>query len=1313
MSDPLKVLAFAVKSFTANQLAITVTNSSSASLDKPLTIQFSTPKYLVDQRVRDAVEAAPQKPGGVMTLDTIVTGVEANFSVWAKPETSANFAGILLMNDMDKSRAQITPLVLPAGATLTLIIPLDREASRASVNIPYSYEYDEDPLVSGELELKPPEPSEWTPEVTLTTDEKNPSMIAPMTKVKIHWKIKDGVSATIRGPLPGGNSEWSLSNDPTSPYKISDGSFQITAVGPVTYMLQAEVKRPDGKPNVQVFRMLSLDVYTKGKYGYLEARPVRVLPYGLVEIDWAAWGFNFVIIETESGSRKIPLTDMTLSGFRQGVGVMRITAGTTDKFKESKVRLNIEVEQKLKNEAETSFNIVPWTGLDPKFTGQPIGLAVAAPKMALLTTDGLWIAKVGDYDLSDDDEPLTFTRTVSDPPKAWHGVAALGNRFVVLKQTRDNDLQVAFFNAEGKPDEVVPIDLPAELRRLLVSNPTVDLAVCNNRAYVTVEAQLYAGFVRRAFSVGVNAQKKAEFRSEPLLEALPGHRLLAFDDVLYALNRTSGQMFRLLLKDGKLVPYKTAGAVDQSGASMVKQGVLVPVGRVMAVLSPNSVPSLSALSEFGLRNVLNYQNLGPLKDAGQKAQDLVYSPQNDRWVRCGHGLNVTAGVVAYRGGDSPRLWFVEPDQKTHTLTVGSEHLFLHDFVTDLPSKPLAAFFNKTRQFTLINNTGMQFVAPNETCVNLGLTAFSSTTPVEVVTPPNLGSGKVTTFELRFNEADPGTVTLRFMVQRAAGVKRDYLLEVTLSGTNLSSATTVFKRVFVDQTGGLSVAEVPGTREFFGSTLAPIEFSPKPLINGINLRLRNATPYQLWFRSPDAPEKECTEEAISIKYNTPPFTIYAHGAGELYFDVDFALPHGIEVKLNSSASQTQRMRITLDNSRGLNVESTSAKETPSEPDAYECLLRYNYWKPLAGVYVGDGAASKDGASLYVPIASPAFSDRTEITKYTANDLLAEAHATFEGGQVFGAPNSVVVLSDRVLAAVKDNLVNQFSHALKPEGRMPLHWHDMTTNLKGSPVDNKFYTLGINEHTGGPLKYSYSYAARNYSQPRDEVDMVLDAQRGFRTSPPVAGAPAWVSPNTISPMDVQLGLVVAICVEGGIFLIDVKGKRVIEVPIPGTGREEAVRIDPTESVVFCAHERTDKRGLMVTRMNANNQSDKHTVPLGGVVEPMVTNTNPPVGVNLRYQAPRAVSLIATSDALFVSHGRKIYMLDKQTLAERQRVTLDLPCRLIHVRRGKLSSDTHAKYGGARECNIVWAIGSMYDGDGQNRQKFQTSLYKIGIV
>ena len=145
-----------------------------------------------------------------------------------------------------------------------------------------------------------------------------------------------------------------------------------------------------------------------------------------------------------------------------------------------------------------------------------------------------------------------------------------------------------------------------------------------------------------------------------LLEGLLGYRLLTFDDALFALDRDSGQMLRFELKDGKLEPYQAASAVDEQRASMVKQGLLVPVGRVLAVLTPTSVPSLTSLAGFGLKNVLPSKNLAPLQDASRIPQDLVYSPLNDRWSRCGHGVDITAGVVAFRGGQSPRLWVIDP-----------------------------------------------------------------------------------------------------------------------------------------------------------------------------------------------------------------------------------------------------------------------------------------------------------------------------------------------------------------------------------------------------------------------------------------------------------------------------------------------------------------------------------------------------------------------------------------------------------------------------------------------------------------------------
>src|SRR5205085_1289779 len=156
-------------------------------------------------------------------------------------------------------------------------------------------------------------------------------------------------------------------------------------------------------------------------------------------------------------------------------------------------------------------------------------------------------------------------------------------------------------------DEVPPVDLPGDLQGLISQSGTVyDLAAFGGRVYLVVEAFIYGATVRRAYSLRF-ANKKAEQRPEPRLEVLPGYRLVTFDGGLYALNRDTGRMFRFeLTPEGKLEqPYQAASAVDNSetaqhrGQSMIRQGLLVPVGRVLTVLCPSSVPSLEALKPFG------------------------------------------------------------------------------------------------------------------------------------------------------------------------------------------------------------------------------------------------------------------------------------------------------------------------------------------------------------------------------------------------------------------------------------------------------------------------------------------------------------------------------------------------------------------------------------------------------------------------------------------------------------------------------------------------------------------------------------------
>src|SRR5262249_9467129 len=147
-----------------------------------------------------------------------------------------------------------------------------------------------------------------------------------------------------------------------------------------------------------------------------------------------------------------------------------------------------------------------------------------------------------------------------------------------------------------------------------------------------------------------------------------------------------------------------------------------------------------------------------------------------------------------------------------------------------------------------------------------------------------------------------------------------------------------------------------------------------------------------------------------------------------------------------------------------VESKSTEEKADDA-VYNCTLRYIYDRPLSGIYIGNGVPTSDGASIYLPLAHPAWNDKSQITKYRAKDLLVEASTIIEGGEIFSVPNSVVVLSDRVLAAVRNNWIGELTPGLKYQGGFPTFWHDVITNLKGSPDGKTFFTLGMKEQPGG--------------------------------------------------------------------------------------------------------------------------------------------------------------------------------------------------------------------------------------------------------
>ena len=973
----MSLLQLTPVTFTNKLLEIKVQNlSSSAALDKRLVIEISPPAYLVDEKIIEAAReaAVSEDPPGAKSLAGIVTG-PTGWSLWVRREASDSSLIIVFINDMDQNGKDLAkPIPFAAGAESILRIPLDPDAERGNIEILYNYQHgknESDPHFDGKLVLTP-ETSVWTPDVTLTTDATSPTAIKPGTKVKVFWHIADGVSATLRGPLPGGNTELSLSPDPNADFKLAGGGLDVRVMGATTYVLQAEVKRP-GKPNVQVVRMLSLDTLNQ-KYTYLATQRTRVLLNGLIEIDWAAWGVKQVMLSvSDHTTRVVKLTQQTLGGFYEGSGVMRVSA-----TKRNTETIDIEALNFEGTPQQKTVTVITWKRMTkPVLSGQPLGMSVIAPKLMVLTNEGLFIAEVGEVDPTTPPEQLIFSKVNTPAPAQWLALTAVLKRFVTLRRTRENDLEVAPYKFDGTPDEIPPLNLPADLRPFVGREGAVfDLIGFGARAYVIVEAAMPGGPVRRVFSVGFDAStKKAEYRPEPLLESLPGYKLVAFDNALYALHRNSGRMLRFerSLSGTLEQPLCAASAITKSqgtAESMIRQGSIVPVGRVLVVLNPNAVPSLQEVEAFGLRNVLPYSTTGMLRaDPNTIPQDIFYNPQKNYWGRCGHDLDVKTGAVAaFRGGGSPRLWVIQPDGETYTLAVGSESLFAHDYWYEFPTKKLPEYFNKKRKFTITNKSGFRLLPLGAKYANAGLVDFSSEGPAELTSrlPNPVTFISTESFELRCNETDPVPVCLRFLAgQQFSGVKYQYMLELKLSGPNLSTATSVFKGIAVDESGKVSIAEIPGTMAQH-STNEPIVIpEAKPLVEIMKLRFHNFTPYQLLRTSAlgGDPYRYNVEE--SIHANITPFSILAYGTGTLPIELDFSLPRGIEI---SPGTEPQRKQIRINNAqRG----ALHAELLPStEQNTYELKISYRKVRELPCVYAGDPDGHRRRRSVLSPCCASA-------------------------------------------------------------------------------------------------------------------------------------------------------------------------------------------------------------------------------------------------------------------------------------------------------------------------------------------------------
>jgi hypothetical protein len=1317
-------LSLTIAGVTSTQLDVLVKNIGAEALSKALMIEIKIPLYLVSKEISDAVERARQRNINERTtaskesLANVVTAT-AGWSVWATTERTDSLAVIRLFNDLTQSK--LTPAAaFDAGAQFNLRLPLTPQDKPSRVEIPYSYRYPHEGRsgiqTDGKLEMTTSGATTRT-KVIFKVDSQTPTVIPPGHKIHLEWEIENGVSATLYGPLPSGNSQMSLSSDESATYKIRKGSLEIFAVGSATYFLQAEVR---GNPNEIVVRTLQIDITSADQYSYLGVRPPRVMPHGLLEVDWAVWGIEKTWLSVGNDYEiELKLTEQGASQTYQGSGIWRVVAPQAEGTVTALLEIQLNNQRK---EAKTqNFIVAAWRPKEVSFSGKPIGLAVAAPRMALLTSEALLLAEVGASDPPPDS--LDFKPVPLADAKARLALAAFDDGFVVLQQTSSDGLQLVRYSPNGQRNGL-PVDLPDTVKPLVRElTRFFDLTVLGERVYVAVQAAGPNGY-RRAFSVRFKPQ--VQLQPEPLLESMRGYRLVTFDNALYAVHHGWGRMFRFRQdRNGQLdLPVEAARAV-KDGQSMIQQGVLVPVGRVLVVLGPSSIPPIDALESIGFLKYILTKS--PAFTTQQMTQDLVYNPQQNHWMPCGRGLALQPNAVAaFRPGASKRLWVVQPDRKAHTLSGAVEHLFSPEFVADFPTKDLPPYFVK-REYTIKNETGIDFVPMDEVYRKAGLDDFSPRGPAKLVEMPDWVPNRATgTFEFRCNEADPAPMKLRMMANvRKGGLANRYIVEIDFSGTGHSVITSVIKRVAIDEQGKVSVAEVPGTSARHAAGAAIVLPFAQLLVEGVKLNLVSLSSYLFGLRRYLEPltgensNEYKPDRPIKIAHDTAAFSIFVTGAGELRFDVDFAMPHGIEIS-QRSAKQTKLIRIDPEKAGVLSIDSTSYKE----PNLYECAIRYRQKKDLDGIYMGDCVRSRDGNSLYLTTMSPRNLSQVELLRIDAASFVPLASNAFQGPfSIFSVPNSVGVLSDRIVASFGSNTLFVMDHSLQTKQTFTLS--GMTAIVAMAAAEFKVGVSTVHdmigllcmkeERVGQDTRYSYSYVWKKLVQDKliDVGSYSLDPFQQISTRNRVPRAPAWISSNSIPVMVLRPdGNGAAICVEGGIIVLDTeRDVRVRLQPIAGTGRAEAVMFERTGDI-YCAHSDLNNQALLVSYVDGLNLQIKKTISLPGAVSNMITDTKPLPSPALQYKQHRAVSFFdGAVGAICVSHGKTIYAITKNGLSIQSSVTVDLPCSLIQAKTDRAPHREH-DFSGAAPCWIVSAIGAAYNGDGRNAGNFKTQLYRVGF-
>ena len=1314
---PFELQARTATSGQTDVLEVDVRNKGQAAWDAFTLVELKIPADLAAPAVqRAALDARTSiEPNNMATLAGIVNAA-AGWSVWAINDPNDSIVVVRVFNGVDQQLGQRTEANTPlaADAVLTLRIPLAAKALKTQFEIDYGYQTDNEdvPRVDGSLELKPSYPPQYDPPtVSLTSDQENPTLIKPGDDVVVKWKVEKGIAATLRGPLPGGNSQLTLSRDEKANYYIGKGELPIKAVGPMTYILDAEVQGPEGGPNVQIIRTLTLDIYSADKYAHLSVYPKRVLPNGKVEIEWTVWGVEkaFVFLGDRDGI-ELELTEQNLSRTYNGTGTWLVHA--TQENSEETVSLKVVNDPEHEAWKEEKIKAVLWKSLKkPVFTGKPVALTVADGVMALLTSDGLYTAQVG-RDARDSKDPV-FERSGA-AGKAWHALAALGREFVTLRRTDGDDIVLERYDAKGLRVGL-PITLPADFQSVARRGGAVfDLVGFGNRVYVVAEARVQAGYLRAAYSVRFAPDEHV--RAEGFLASLTRYRLTGFAGALYAYQRGTGRMLRFgLTQAGDLDrPRRAASAVNAEGASMIRTGLLVPVGNVLAVLDPASFPSFDSLKVLGLLNVvqLAFHTLKQESQANKIPQDLSYNPQRDAWEACGHGLDIQAGAVAaFRGGASRRLWVLQPppDGSLHTLPLPYEVLFAPDFVDNLHNVDLAPALDATREFTLANSSGFDLEPVDDVCRAAGVDGLSTDGLVELLTPlAPIRNFQRMNFKFSYSSADTKEVRLRLMAAKPIGPR--FLLEVTLSGERLGSVATVFKRLAADS----RLDDVPDSLN--QHTVSPITVrEPRYLQARTKLLIINGTPVELGVSPAVGVDKIKEYAEVELSFNTPEFKISVPGvekAGHAWVTLDYGMPKGIEVSPRAEP-QRKLIRVVSDDARLLDLSAEQYDGGRFMYEKYEgskyplhvrgevfwCRVAVKKKFELDGVRVGDAVSYPTTPAVYVPLAKPDETSRPRVYKFENGEVVSSTDfRTATKGGVFSRPNAVALNEQHVNAVFAEPVLNHASHDLS----IPWSVIFENANLWGykevialGAGGKDAYMLGRKDQT------SYFFVAEQY--PNNRWEMKLD-QASIQ---PSVGAWLAVSPD---------GKWAALCQWQGLLMIDTANRKVVPVhPIRSAHHPAHVLFSHDGQWVYCAHVMrghdpnpsprrvVSGQSLIVTRVRVGNPSEQQSVLLPDVRSDFGltadTRQNPS---ELKDDLALSLALSPDGQSLFVSAGTTIMRiaLPGFSLNRGWSATVELPCRLACVKEGW--GDTWT----------VYALGSYYKGDGTKVDEFKTHLYTIPV-